>query len=147
MSQEIQFQKIKLFADDVAESFPPENVVGSIRALLRGTDQYTEEYIKQFFEHIPLESLTISVCELDQLIPEFQANAEYQLFDPKKITFLLVDSNIWSGIENVVEIQLKDILEAEGQKNKKLEKIGKIMNDYRLLSSLSTKKLLCLNTF
>lgn len=148
MSQEIQFRKINFFAQNVTESFPIENIVESVRILLRGTDQYSSEYIGQFFEDISLESLTISVGEIEQLIPEFHANPKYQLFDPTKITFLLVDQVIWSGIQKIVEEQLKAILTAEGKdKNNKLEKTGKIMNDYSLLSSLVTNKLLCLNIF
>jgi len=148
MSQEIQFRKIKLFTEDATQDFPTESIVDSVKTLFRGTDSYSTEYIEKFFEDISLKSLTISYGELEKIIPEFHKNSKYQIFDPTKITFLLIDRDLWNGIQEIVEKQLEDILKAKDwDTNSKLENIDTIMKDYSLLSSIFTKKLLCLNIF
>jgi hypothetical protein len=142
MSQILQFQKLKVFKEEISPHFPSENIYESLRLLLRGTEKNYDEYIDLCFQGIGSSYLEIDVLEIEAFVPEFYNDLKYPIFDPKKITFFMLDENIWSAVQLVIDKKIKTCLNAELEVEQKLAKVVETSKDYKLLLDLFEQKLL-----
>ncbi|WP_373540268.1 hypothetical protein [Chamaesiphon sp.] len=147
MSQTIQFQKLKVFKEEITPHFPSENIYESLILLLRGTEKNYDEYIDLCFQGIGSSYLEIDILEIEAFVPGFYNDLKYPIFDPKKITFFMLDENIWNAVQLVIEKRIKTYLDAELEVKEKLVKIIETSKDYKILLSLFEEKLLFATIF
>jgi hypothetical protein len=147
MPQTLQFRKLKVFSEEITESFPQESIHKSLISLIQGTEKKSEEYTELLFEAIELNYLRINLEEIEQIIPNFDKNLKFSIFDPKKTIFFMIDQEIWNAICQVVTAQLKECLAKSNDKNDSLKKSVEISEDYKILSGFFDKKMLFINIF
>ncbi|MCT7958064.1 hypothetical protein [Laspinema palackyanum] len=150
MTQKLQFRKSKIFEESVLESFPHESIHHSLQELLKGTELNSEEYIDKYFEKVETKGyLQITNSSLEKVLGEkYRDSLKYKLFDPKKTTFFMMDHKVWEGIQEIIDLKIKEMSgNSEKDKNAYFEKMSGIMGDHDILSDLFNKKMLFANIF
>lgn len=148
MPQKIYFYKAKIFSEEVTQGFSRENVYESIKSLLKGSDSHAAEFIEKYFEVINIDYIRISYRAIEEINPSF-SNKLNCIFNPDFSQFFMIESEIWSTLEKIVEQLIMNNL---SQKNEEettdiLKENYEISREYVLLSELFNKKLLFGNIF
>lgn len=143
MSQIIYFYKAKIFSEEVTQGFSRENVYESIKSLFKGSDSHAEEFIEKYFEVMTIDYIKISYSAMEKINPSFSNKLDC-IFNPKFSHFFMIEPEIWSTLEKIVEQLIRNNL---SRKNKEkttdiLKKNYEISREYVLLSEIFNKKLL-----
>lgn len=148
MSQNIHFYKTKAFLEEVPPNFPKESVYESIKSLFKGCDSHAAEYIDRYFELINIDSINISYSAIQKINPDFSKKLNC-IFDPADSQFFMIDPEIWSTLEKIVEKLIMDNFDPKkGVKpTDRLKKNYEISLEYGRLLELFKKNLLFGNIF
>ena len=148
MSQNLYFYEIILFYKDLIQDIPESNVYNSVKSLFNGCDNYAAEYIEKYFKIIPLNYIFINANQLEKHLPRFSKKLKY-VFNPKHSTFFMLDQEIWSGLEKIIEQNIREIFEQKENTNTadRLRNTSELSTDYILLSNLFQKKMLFASIF
>ena len=148
MSQNIYFYEIIVFSEDLIQDIPAINVYNSVKSLFNGGDNYAAEYIEKYFKIIPLNSIFINVNQIKKHLPRFSKKLKY-VFNPNHSTFFMLDQEIWSGLEKIIEQNIREIFEQKENTNTadRLRDTSELSTEYILLSNLFLKKMLFASIF
>jgi predicted RNA-binding protein with PIN domain len=148
MSKNLHFYRITVFSEEVTQGFSRDNVYESSKSLFKGGENYAAEFIEKYFETISLNSMFISASAIEKIIPKFSEKLKY-IFDPKFGSFFMVDQEIWSALEKIIEQNIRDIFKEKkkAQLTDRLKENYEISSDYALLLELFKKNLLFGNIF
>lgn len=147
MSQKLNFWKTKIFTEEVTQDFSSESIHKALISLLQGTELHSSEYREKYFENI-VTSLSLNDDQLDKIAPKYRKKLKYVLFDPQKITFFMMDDEVWKIIQSLVESSIKNTINDENKNlENRLKTIARIGKDYDNLSSLFQKRMLFAGIF
>lgn len=148
MSLNLHFYRITVFSEEVNQGFSRDNVYDSVKSLFKGGENYAAEFIEKYFETISLNSMFISASAIEKIIPKFPEKLKY-VFEPKFCAFFMIDQEIWSALEEIIEQNIRDNFKErkKAQTPDRLKENSEISSDYALLLELFKKNLLFGNIF